>query len=117
MSNLMPRRADLIRTQNAARLSRSEERALLAVEARTLTRMAGVQGESLVQGEKLHEVDHLAREAMTGQAMLRRWADTLAHGDPMLADELQFFSDMARIGKGEIIADTLDRYSREGRLR
>jgi hypothetical protein len=80
-----------------------------------LIRLASVQAESVVQSEKLHEIDHLARVAMGGQAMLRHWADTLAKGDPLLHDELEFFTNLARVGKGEIIADTLDRYSREGR--
>jgi len=115
MPNLVPKSVDLARNANPSQLSRSGQKALLQIEARTLARLADVQGESLVQGEKLHEVDHLAREAMTGQAMLRHWADTLAHGDPLLADELQFFSDLARMGKGSIIADTLDAYSRDGR--
>ena len=114
MSNLVPSRRGEVSSGGVV-VSRSAQRAIAEIEARTLTRLAGVQGESLVQGEKLHEVDHLAREAMTGQALLRRWADTLAHGDPMLADELQFFSDMARMGKGEIIADTLDAFSRDRR--
>jgi hypothetical protein len=115
MSNLVPKTTDLVRSTNGGQLSRSAQKALVQIEARTLTRLAAVQGESLVQSEKLHEVDHLAREAMTGQAMLRRWADTLASGDPLLHDELQFFTDIARMGKGEIMADTLDSFSRDGR--
>lgn len=115
MSNLVPSRSADSARGGGLVLSRSAQKALAQTESRTLARLADVQGEGLVQGEKLHEVDHLTREAMTGQAMLRRWADTLAHGDPLLADELQFFNDLARIGKGEIIADTLDSYSREGR--
>jgi hypothetical protein len=82
---------------------------------RTLVRMAEVQGESLVQTEKVCEIDHLTRAAMGGQAMLRTWADTLAHGDVFLADELKFFTDVAKMGKGEIIADTIDTYCRESR--
>jgi hypothetical protein len=115
MSNLVPTRSTDLPRGGGLVLSRSSSKALAQVEARTLARLADVQGEGLVQGEKLHEIDHLAREAMTGQAMLRRWADTLAHGDPMLADELQFFSDLARMGKGEVIADTLDTFSRDRR--
>jgi glutamate mutase epsilon subunit len=68
-----------------------------------------------VQNEKLHEIDHLAREAMTGQVMLRRWGDALAAGDPFFADEVKLFSDLARVGKGDVIADTIDTYCRESR--
>ena len=77
--------------------------------------MAAVQAEGLVQGEKLREIDHLSREAMSGQAMLAGWRNTLAQGDPFLADELKFFTDVARMGKGEIIADTIDSFCRESR--
>ena len=50
---------------------------------------------------------------MTGQAMLGRWASTLAQGDAFLADDLRFFSDIAKLGKGEIIADTVSDYCEE----
>lgn len=90
-------------------------RALAAVQRNTLVRLASVQGHELVQAEKLQAVDRLAREAITGQAMLSQWAATLAHGDAFLADELRFFTDIARMGKGEIIADTISDYCQEGR--
>lgn len=97
--------------------TRRTAQALMAVDHRSLVRMAQVQGEGLVQMTKLHEVDALTREAVTGQAMLARWRDTLAAGDAFLADELRFFTDVARIGKGEIIADTIDSFCRESRGR
>ena len=78
-------------------------------------RIAGVQAEGMVQTEKLREVDSLTREAMTGHAMLRQYSDTLAGNDPFLADELKFFTDMSRLGKGEIIADTIGSFCRESR--
>ena len=90
-------------------------RALGRLKHQTTLRVAGVQGESFVQGQKLHEIDYLTREAMTGQAMLTKWRDTLAAGDPFLADELKFFTDVARMAKGEIIADTVAGYCRESR--
>jgi hypothetical protein len=95
--------------------ARVTQRGLERLELRTTMRMAGVQGEGMVQTEKLREVDALTREAMTGHAMLRRWSDALAGGDPFLADELKFFTDTARLGKGEIIADTIDAFCRESR--
>jgi hypothetical protein len=96
-------------------MSRAVGRALAQLEGRTLLRVAAVQAEGLVQGEKLREVDNLTREAMTGHAMLRGWANTLAGSDPILHDELRFFMDTSRIGKGEIIADLIDNYCRESR--
>jgi hypothetical protein len=101
--------------QRDRRLPRHTERALATLEGQTLVRLAGVQAEGLVQMEKTREIDHLARAAMSGQAMLHRWRETLAAGDPALSSELLFFTDMARIGKGEIIADTIDAYCRESR--
>jgi hypothetical protein len=96
-------------------LPRPTSRALAGIEHRTRLRLARVQAEGLVQTEKVREIDHLTREAMSGHAMLRKWADTLAGADPFLADELKFFTDVARMGKGEIIADTIDSYCRESR--
>jgi hypothetical protein len=96
-------------------LPRQTTRALSRVEHTTLVRLATVQSEGIVQAEKVHEIDHLTRVAMTGQAMLAKWKDTLAAGDPFIADELKFFSDMARMGKGEVIADTIDTFCRESR--
>ena len=90
------------------RLSRS----LSVLERATVLKVASVQASAIVQTEKMHEVDRLARSAMAGQAMLAQWASTLAHGDPFIADELKFFTDVARIGKAEIIADTVASYGR-----
>jgi len=96
-------------------VERRTTRALARLHGQTIVRIAAVQAEGLVQGAKLREVDYLAREAMSGQALLCKWRDTLAAGDPMLGDELRFFTDIARIGKGEVIADAIDTYCRESR--
>jgi hypothetical protein len=107
--DLVPRNTPVVVRQDRT------SRALSRLEDQATLRMAGVQAEGMVQTEKLHEIDHLAREAMTGHAMLRRWSDTLAAGDVFLADELKFFTDTARLGKGEVLADTIDAFCREGR--
>jgi hypothetical protein len=86
--------------------------ALTTLERQTVLRMATVQADGLVQGEKLREIDQLSRDAMAGQALLARWRDTLAAGDPLVGDELRFFSDLARIAKGEIIASAVDGFTR-----
>lgn len=95
--------------------SRQTSRALARLDHQTLMRLAAVQADGLVQAEKLYEIDHLAREAMTGQTLLRRWADTLAAGDPFVADELKVFGDLARVAKSEIISDTIATYCRDSR--
>lgn len=100
-------------------LSRREQlrarRELTQLESQTLQRMAAVQAEGMVQADKCREIDHLGRVAMTGQAMLVKRADTVASGDQLLRDELKFFTDVCRMGKGEVIADTIDSYCRESR--
>ncbi len=94
---------------------RQTGRALTVIERQTLVRLAIVQADGIVQGEKLREIDYLAHEAMTGQALLRRWADTLAAGDPFVADELKIFSDLAKLGKADVISNTISSYCREAR--
>ena len=85
-------------------------RALAAIEYGTVVRMANVQSEGYVEAEKLREVDRLAHTAMSGHALLRKWSEQLAAGDPFAADDLKFFSDIAKLGKGEIIADAINRF-------
>jgi hypothetical protein len=111
---------ELVRQMNTNAMARPGRnprlsRAIARVEERTLIRLANVQGHALVQNEKLHEIDRLTREAVSGQALLSHWAATLAKGDAFLADELKFFTDLARIGKGEIVADTVSDFCQEGR--
>jgi hypothetical protein len=110
---------ELVHARPASRviptISRRASRQLLSVSDETSVRVARVQGESIVQTEKVHEIGHLTREAMTGFAMLRKWGDTLATGDVFMADDMKFFTDMAKLSMGEIIADTSDTYCRESR--
>lgn len=122
MSNLVPasRQGELAPTLGVglaalAGNDRRTNRALTSIQRNTIVRLASVQGHTMVQVEKTHEIDRLAREAMSGQAMLSQWAGTLAQGDAFLADDLKFFTDLAKIGKGEIIADTISDFCQEGR--
>ena len=81
----------------------------------TTLRLARVQEEGIVATEKVHELDHLTREALTGHAMLHHWASTLAAGDPFVSEDLRFFLDINKLGKGEVLADTISTYCRESR--
>lgn len=90
-----------------ARIERQGQLALARINQQTLLRVAEVEGESIVQGQKLHEVDRLAHDAMSGQALLYAWETHFAGEDPVLRSELHFFSDVAKLSKGEIIADTV----------
>ena len=122
MPGIIPRsKSDLITptigsglTQLAAQ-NRRTNKAMTTLASQTLVRRAAVQAHAIVQTEKLHEIDNLAREAMSGQAMLGRWAATLSQGDPFVTEDLKFFSDVAKMGKAEIIADTITDYCQEGR--
>lgn len=114
MSNLI--HTGSVETSRTGRsLTHRAERAIVALEGQTVLRVAGVQATTIVQTVKLHEIDFLAREAMSGHAMLRQWADVLSGPDPLLADELKFLTDVARMGKGEILADTISDFCDEGR--
>jgi hypothetical protein len=117
MSDLIPTSSAVGRApaQSRSPLARAAQRGLQRLEYHTLMRVAGVQAEGMVQTEKLREVDSLTREAMTGHALLYRHSDVLAASDLFLADELKFFRDISRLGKGEIITDTIDSYCRESR--
>jgi hypothetical protein len=117
MSNLIPslRTGELSRFGGRIPIDHRTGRALAHIERQTRIRMADVQGHAMVQTEKVHEIDRLTCEAMGGQAMLNQWAATLAQGDPFLADDLKFFRDIAKMGKGEIIADTVSDFCQEGR--
>lgn len=122
MSNITPvnRHDELTPTVGAnlatlAAADRRTSRALAAVQRNTIIRMASVQAHAMVQVEKTHEIDRLTREAMGGHAMLSTWAATLAQGDAFMADDLKFFLDIAKMGKAEIIADTISDFCQEGR--
>lgn len=108
---------DLLPRGRAA-IARSDlrtQRILAAIEDDITIQAARVQGASLIEACKLHEIDFLTREAMVGQAMLRRWGDVLAESDPALAEEMAYFAALARVGKSEIIADAIGAFSKEGR--
>ena len=92
--------------------SRRTSKALTRIGENTLIRMAEVQADGIVQGEKVREIDRLTEKAMSGQAMLARWRQVLAGQDIELYDELRFFSDVARMGKGEVLASTIDCFNR-----
>ncbi len=102
-------------SQQPAVVDRRTGRELTKVEREALVRVANVRAESYVQTEKIQELDHLAREAMTGQAMLHQWSATLSQNDPFVADDLKLFVDVAKMGKAEIIADTVTNFCRESR--
>lgn len=116
-SNLPTRRSAALEptvVPSSALPDRRTGRVLASVEREALVRLASVRADGMVQAEKAHEIDRLAREAMSGQAMLSHWAATLAQGDPFVADEVKLFSELARAGKAELISSMISEFSREG---
>jgi hypothetical protein len=112
-SNLSGRTPGLGTIGGVSRLDRQTSKALARLEQRTVLRQASVLAESVVQLTKLQEIDRLAREAAGGQAMLIRWRETLAAGDPLTNDELRYFTDLARAAKAEVLMDTVNSFCRE----
>lgn len=98
------------------RLQQQTRRTLVRLEYETVIRVATVRAEGIVQGEKMAEVDRLARRAMTEHAMLHHFGAAVAAGDAFIADDNRFFIDLAKVGKGILLSDLIDKYSREGRL-
>lgn len=108
-------RAGVGRTPGELATTRASKRLvkdLAEVRGSALLRTAEVQGEAAVAREKLDEIDYLIWKAMTGHVMLDGWAHQLAGDNPVLADELRFFKDMSRLGKGEVIADVITKFRR-----
>lgn len=81
-----------------------------------IARTANVMAEGAVARQKLMEIDHLAREAVTGQIMLAKWVETLAGSNAFMHEEVRLFTDIARMSKAQIMADLTDTYCEERRL-
>jgi hypothetical protein len=109
----MPANRQLARA--LTRLQSSTALDLARTRSDIIRRAARVEAEAIVATVKVQEINRVTKEAIGGCAMLRHYADTVAHGDPMLMDELRFFTDVARLGAGEVIADMVTSYCREGR--
>ncbi len=84
-----------------------------ALRHQTGMRALVVQAEAYVAKEKAGEVAALTRDAMTDYAMLSNYADVISGNNMFLRDELRFYTDIARLGAGEIIASTVDKFCRE----
>jgi len=54
---------------------------------------------------RFHELDHLGFTAMSGQAVLSKAAAAMSQDDPFLAADLQFFTQILKLAKGEMLAD------------
>ena len=107
-----PRRQMTAVNVTTTKLDRQTSRDIGAIQSESIVRMARVRADGMVQVEKVHELDRLSREAMSGHVMLSAWANHLAGENPVLADELRFFTDIARLAKVELISETADWFHR-----
>lgn len=98
-------------------VERTTNRQVEQTHSEMLVRSAKAVAEGVVARQKLREVDNLARDAVIGQAMLYQYIDVLAGADPMLRDDLQVFSNVAKIAKAQIISDTVETFHREAMFR
>lgn len=89
-------------------------RSLTRLGEQTLLRVGQVHADGLIVAELCREIDRLTQVAMSGHTMLCKWRDVQAGSDPLLADELRFFTDVSRLGKGELIANTIASFQRRG---
>lgn len=103
--------ATLAERRQAARTGR----ALVSVGYETSVRLAHVQAEGIIATDKVHEINHTAREGVTDYAMLYHYATAASGGDPVLLDELRLMKETARLGSAEVVADLVDTYCRESR--
>jgi hypothetical protein len=94
------------------RLPKWVTRGLETAQGKTLIRGADVHNEAIVAGGKVDELTFVALKAMSNHAMLDGWSNQLAGDNPVLADDLRFYKDMARLGAGEVIADLVDKFRR-----
>jgi hypothetical protein len=92
------------------RASRRLANGLARIQGDLVLREAATQAEAQVTVDKIRELDFVAYEGMSGQAMLHRWGALLAGDDILLADDVNFFKGMTKIGKGEIIADLVNKF-------
>jgi hypothetical protein len=96
-------------------LERRTAQDIARIEHEAMVKVAANRALAIEVSEMIHEVNAVTHEAMTGHAMLVRWSDALAQGDPIVSSDMRFFTDVARLGAGEIIADLVEAYSRRGR--
>lgn len=96
-------------TPMSARFSKALVRSVTAIESAAIQRLAAVRANEAVDTEKLNAIDHFTQVAMDGQVFLRARANHLAGDDILMAEELRFFTDSAKLAKGQVIADSVRR--------
>jgi hypothetical protein len=106
--NLVPWNNHLV-----TRPSRRDQAMVRSMQAEARIEMLDVHRRAVVAATKAEEVDRLTRVAINGHAQITTVASTLAGADPLLADDLKFFTDLSRLGKAEILTQFIADLGRE----
>lgn len=95
--------------------SRREQRAAALARYDIEGRLRAVRDDGLVNAAQLRDLDHQTFTAMTGQAMLSKAASAMSQGDPFLESDLRFFTEIARLAKGELLVEAAEDMRRRRR--
>lgn len=83
--------------------TRGTRQTLHQIDEATLMRVGTILSDGIVGSAKVNEIDRLSRQAMMGQAMLHRLGAAMARGDVFMADDMIFFTELAKVAKGDLI--------------
>ncbi|MCU1392046.1 MAG: hypothetical protein JWM34_474 [Ilumatobacteraceae bacterium] len=104
MSNILPYNIPQVVSRPGA-ISKRTSRALEAVEANMILRMAQDRSAEIVAAERMANIDHLASVAMDGHTVLSARRDMLAGANPVLHDELGVYQRLAHVAKSQVLTD------------
>ena len=111
MNNLIPvagtHAPEPRRDRSFERLHQRTRMGVARVEQQTVIDVAQVQRQVIVQSERISGVDSLTRDAMIDCALRDGLVGVLAGENPVLREDLRYFSDIAKLGSGELIIDTV----------
>lgn len=104
--------SNIQRSQNfrpAMGLSRQAQRNLAQLDEQTEYAVAVVQATAEVQAAKVDAVGFVAQRAMQDVAFLSQVEQTLGQMVPLAVSRLQAIGDLATLGIGQVVTDTVTR--------
>jgi len=93
-------------------LSRPTQRYLARVDEQTERTLAVVQAAAEIEAAKADAVGYVAQRGMQGVAFLSQVEQTLAQTVPLAASRLQAIGDLATLGIGQVVTDSVYRLRR-----
>jgi hypothetical protein len=93
-------------------VSRSTGRALTRVQDQTWMALAVVEAEADIHAAKVDAVGFVAQRGMQDVAFLSQVEQTLSQTVPLAASRLQAIGDLATLGIGQVITDTVSELRR-----